>query len=68
MNLNYTNLVYPADLRYFPELIQILPVLPKENYKRNLFGEKIKDLFIFEPWKKNKSNLRYPFNETIQIK
>ena len=68
MNLNYANFVYPANLRCFPELIQIIPVFPKENYKRNFLGEKTKDLFIFEPWKKNKSTLRYPLNETIQIK
>lgn len=68
MNLAYGNFIYPADLKAFPELIQIIPILPKENYKRNFLGEKVKDLFIFEPWKKNKSVLKYPINETIQIK
>lgn len=68
MNLTYSSLVYPADLRCFPELVQIIPVLPKENYKRNFFGEKAKELFIFEPWKKNKSSLRYPVNEAIQLR
>lgn len=68
MNLAYGNFIYPADLKAFPQLIQIIPILPKENYKRNFLGEKVKDLFIFEPWKKNKSVLKYPVNETIQIK
>lgn len=68
MNLAYSNIVYPGDLRFFPQLIQILPVLPKENYKKNYMGEKTKDLFIFEPWKKNNSTVRFPLNETIQLK
>lgn len=68
MNSAYANFVSSADFHAFPQLIQILPVLPKENYKRNLLGEKVKDLFIFEPWKKNKSVLKYPVDETIQIK
>jgi len=61
-------MVYPADLRCFPELVQIIPILPKENYKRNFYMEKTKELFIFEPWKKNKSTLKYPLNEPINLK
>lgn len=68
LNLTFAPYVYSADLRYFPEIIQLIPILPKENFKINNLGEMKKELFIFEPWKKNKFLLKYPLNETLQIK
>ena len=34
LNLTFAPYVYSADLRYFPEILQLIPILPKENFKK----------------------------------
>lgn len=67
-SLAYQFFVSPADLIFFPEIIQVIPIASSESFKRNMMGDSKKELFIFEPWRKNKNVLKYPVNETIQFK